>query len=120
MLFRDSLTTLVTSAFLVALMTACGPTSDSQTGNGQAASMTQQKGGNDIFGPYRVVQDWPQPLPDDAHSHDGWTWGSTGAVFAESPDRIWIAQRGELPLPRGRRAVDAVLHVEPFQGKCHG
>jgi hypothetical protein len=35
--------------------------------------------------------------------HDGWTWGSVGAVFAESPDRIWIAQRGELPLPAGAK-----------------
>jgi peptidylamidoglycolate lyase len=120
MLFRDSLTTLVTSAFLVALMTACGPTSDSQTGNGQAASMTQQKGGNDIFGPYRVVQDWPQPLPDDAHSHDGWTWGSTGAVFAESPDRIWIAQRGELPLPEGAEPWTPYSMLNPFRGNATG
>jgi DNA-binding beta-propeller fold protein YncE len=53
------------------------------------------------FGPYDVDADWPLPLPDDRHSHDGWTWGSMGGVFAESPDRIWIAQRGELPLPDG-------------------
>jgi hypothetical protein len=52
-------------------------------------------------GPYRVVPNWPQPLPDTRHSHRGWTWGSSGAVFAETPDRIWIAQRGELPLPEG-------------------
>jgi hypothetical protein len=24
-----------------------------------------------------------------------------GGVYAEAPDRIWIAQRGELPLPEG-------------------
>jgi hypothetical protein len=53
------------------------------------------------FGPYQVVEDWPRPLPDDRHSHDGWTWGSMGGVYAESPDRIWIAMRGELPLPEG-------------------
>jgi hypothetical protein len=52
-------------------------------------------------GPYRVVEDWPKPLPDDLHSHEGWTWGSFGGVYAESPDRIWIAMRGELPLPEG-------------------
>jgi DNA-binding beta-propeller fold protein YncE len=50
-------------------------------------------------GHYRVVEDWPKPLPDDRHSHDGWTWGSMGGVFAETPDRIWLAMRGELPLP---------------------
>ena len=52
-------------------------------------------------GHYRVVEDWPKPLPDDRHSHDGWTWGSMGGVFAETPDRIWLAMRGELPLPDG-------------------
>src|SRR5687768_9356186 len=53
------------------------------------------------FGPYQIVENWPKPLPDTRHSHDGWTWGSMGSVFAESPDRIWVAQRGELPLPDG-------------------
>jgi len=57
------------------------------------------------FGPYEVVENWPLPLPDgaDGVTHAGWTWGSVGAVFAETPDRIWIAQRGELPLPPGAK-----------------
>ena len=37
-------------------------------------------------GPYRVVENWPKPLPDTRHSHAGWTWGSFGGVYAESPD----------------------------------
>jgi DNA-binding beta-propeller fold protein YncE len=57
-------------------------------------------------GPYRVVEDWPKPLPDDRHSHEGWTWGSFGGVYAETPDRVWIAMRGELPLQPG---------MEPWQ-----
>ena len=28
-------------------------------------------------------------------------WGSFGGVYAENPDRIWVAMRGELPLPQG-------------------
>ncbi len=66
-------------------------------------AVTQEKGGQEEFGPYEPVPNWPQPLPDgaDGVKHDGWTWGSTGAVYAETPDRIWIAQRGELPLPQG-------------------
>ena len=62
----------------------------------------QEKGGQEEFGPYEPVPNWPLPLPDgpDGVTHDGWTWGSVGAVFAETPDRIWIAQRGELPLPK--------------------
>ena len=63
-------------------------------------------------GPYKVVEGWPKPLPDTRHSHDGWTWGSFGGVYAETPDRIWIAMRGELPLPAGRRSVDALRGAE--------
>ena len=52
-------------------------------------------------GHYRLVENWPKPLPDTRHSHEGWTWGSFGGVYAENPDRIWVAMRGELPLPEG-------------------
>jgi len=53
-------------------------------------------------GDYEVVENWPQPLPDgaDGVKHDGFTWGSGGGVYAESANRVWIAQRGERPLPR--------------------
>src|SRR5512144_1961264 len=66
-----------------------------------ALAVTAEKGGQEEFGPYELVDNWPQPLPDgaDGVKDEGWTWGSVGAVFAETPDRIWIAQRGELPLP---------------------
>ena len=57
----------------------------------------QEKGGQEEFGPYELVENWPQPLPDgpDGVKHDGWTWGSVGAVYAETPDRIWIARSEE-------------------------
>ena len=71
-------------------------------------------------GHYRVVEGWPKPLPDTRHSHDGWTWGSFGGVYAESPDRIWIAMRGELPLPAGRQALDALRGAQPVTRKRHG
>src|SRR6266850_2564759 len=66
-----------------------------------AQAPSQGKGGQEEFGPYELVENWPQPLQDgpDGVKHAGWTWGSVGAVYAETPDRIWIAQRGELPLP---------------------
>ena len=57
---------------------------------------TQEKGGDDRTGPYDVVQGWPQPL---AFAQRGYIWGSTGGIFAESPDRIFIANRGELKVP---------------------
>lgn len=71
-------------------------------------------------GPYRVVEDWPKPLPDDLHSHEGWTWGSFGGVYAESPDRIWIAMRGELPLPDGADPWTPYVALDPFIGNATG
>jgi len=69
------------------------------------SAFTQTKGGQETFGPYEVDRNWPKPLPDgpDGLKHEGWTWGSQGAVFAETPDRIWFAMRGELPLPKGAK-----------------
>jgi DNA-binding beta-propeller fold protein YncE len=59
----------------------------------QSASRSQV-GGEDETGPYEVATGWTQPL-----GHPGWTWGSQGGVFAETPNRIYIANRGELPIP---------------------
>ena len=95
---------------LLVLLTLCGTlvSCTSATTSEPAATAPdagQVRGGQDEFGPYEIVPNWPQPLTDgpDGIKHEGWTWGSTGAVFAESPDRIWIAQRGELPLPKGAK-----------------
>ncbi len=59
-----------------------------------AAAAAQEKGGQEGFGPYEPVQNWPPWLPPQ-----GFTWGANGALVAESPDKIWVAQRGELSLP---------------------
>ena len=81
----------------------------------------QERGGQEEFGPYEPVPNWPQPLPDgpDGVKHDGWTWGSVGAVFAETPDRIWIAQRGELPLPAGAKPWTPYAHAQPVARQRH-
>jgi hypothetical protein len=44
--------------------------------------------------PYNVVRYWHQPF-----SAPGFAFGGNSGVFAESPDRIFIAQRGETRLP---------------------
>ena len=54
----------------------------------------QQKGGEEESGPYDVVENWPQPW-----AKQGYIWGSQPGIFAESPNRIFIAARGELKLP---------------------
>ena len=89
---------------IAAVLTSCSASSINSTANNSTATPAadQEKGGQEEFGPYELVENWLQPLPDgdDGVKHEGWTWGSVGAVFAETPDRIWIAQRGELPLPK--------------------
>ena len=63
-----------------------------------AQSKTRQAHQDWPTGPYQVMANWPQPLPDTRHSHDGWTWGSFGGVYAETPDRIWIRDARRIPL----------------------
>jgi len=59
----------------------------------------QPKGGEPTTGPYDVAKNWPQPPGDQSLGHPGYTWGSQGGVFAESPNRIFMANRGELEIP---------------------
>ncbi len=44
--------------------------------------------------PYDVVDDWMTPFAED-----GFAWGSHSGVYVESPDRIFVIQRGEFRLP---------------------
>ena len=74
--------------------------------------------GQELFGQYQQPKPWPQPLPDTDHSHTDWTWSSQAAVYAESPDRIWIAMRGELPLPPGNPPFTPYALIEPFRGNA--
>ena len=113
----------------IALAGVRGPGGMQRAGGGARAASTPtaaaapaaEKGGQDEFGPYEVVANWPQPLPDgpDGVKHDGWTWGSTGAVYAETPDRIWIAMRGELPLPAGAKPWTPYGMLNPDARQCH-
>ena len=43
-----------------------------------------------------------------------------GGVYAETPDRIWVAMRGEPPLTRRRRAVDPVRGATSLVGNATG
>jgi DNA-binding beta-propeller fold protein YncE len=71
------------------------------------AIQAQEKGGEEETGPYEVVENWPQQFP----GHEGWTWGSTAGVFAENDNKVFVIQRGELPIPQG---------VEPGNGAIYG
>lgn len=68
------------------------------------AAVAGEVGGEDLFGAYDVVRDWPQDLAD-LPGHEDWTYGGARNVFAESPDRIFLLGGGELPAmdrPAGR------------------
>lgn len=45
--------------------------------------------------PYDIVSGWHDPF-----APEGFAFGGNSGVFAESPDRIFVAQRGETRLPR--------------------
>jgi hypothetical protein len=65
---------------------------------GVYAQMSQEKGGDDATGPYEVVENWPQN-----YCGEGFQIGSTAGIWAESPDRIYIFNRGCLPVLKNRR-----------------
>jgi sugar lactone lactonase YvrE len=60
------------------------------------AAVPGTPGGQDMFGAYDIVPGWPKPL-SQLPGHEKWTYGAGQSVFAESPDRVFILQRGELP-----------------------
>jgi hypothetical protein len=43
-----------------------------------------------------VDENWPKPM-SAMPGHDGWTWGAGSGVFAQSANRIYFVQHGELP-----------------------
>src|SRR5579884_367162 len=64
------------------------------TGFGAVAT---EKGGQDVYGPYQVAADWPKPM-SQLPGHGNWTWGSVDGVFAQNANRVYILQRGEVPV----------------------
>src|SRR5437899_5875492 len=98
---------------VVAVVFACGLLS--------VAAGLQQKGGEDETGPYEVVPNWPQQL-----ARSGCASGSQGGVFAESPNRIILVNRGEIKLPEKLRndfngaygSVGSALTPKPEMRNC--
>jgi len=75
---------------------AAGPRVSAQQGVTSIAAIPNQKGGQDVFGAYEVVEGWPKDLAT-IPGHEGWTFGAGSSVFAESADRIYAVEHGELP-----------------------
>src|SRR5580700_2004389 len=53
-------------------------------------------GSEDLTGAYEVVRNWPQDV-SSLPGNEKWTYGAGEGVFAESPNRIYMLFRGELP-----------------------
>ena len=102
-----------TTAFAIGLFVA--GTTRSLQGQAQPAAgfaaVPGEKGGWDITGPYDVVRDWPKPL-SQLPGHENWTWGAGEAIFAESADRVFFIQMGELPKLQ-RPPVAAIPQIGP-------
>ena len=62
----------------------------------RVAAVPGEKGGQDMYGAYEPVAGWPKPL-SSVPGVGKWTWGAGQGVFAESPNRVFILERGMLP-----------------------
>src|SRR3990170_3074285 len=105
----------ICAGFLVAFLigSGMGPVQgQSKLGEGFAA-IPGMKGGQDIYGPYEPVRNWPKPLSASFPGHEKWTYSVTMDVFAESPNRVYLAQKGELPLFTQRPATIRLPQVGP-------
>jgi peptidylamidoglycolate lyase len=72
------------------------PVQGQRGAEGQFPAVPGEKGGQDIFGPYDVVAGWPKDI-STVPGNEKWTWGAGQGVFAESPDRVYLLHRGQLP-----------------------
>ena len=88
---RTVLTTLIATG-LALVMPALTTLTGAQQPRPAAPDLTGQNVGPS---PYTVVRGWHKPF-----AQPGFAFGGNSGVFAESPDRIFIAQRGEFRLPQ--------------------
>jgi streptogramin lyase len=97
-------------AVVVALLVLSG------CGAGEAAPSAAEgpivKGGMDETGPYDVVVGWQKPAKNHG---DQWTWGVGASVFADTPDRILVLTRGDVPrdpMSNERRRANYVVELD--------
>jgi hypothetical protein len=63
---------------------------------GGFAAIPGLKGGQDMFGAYEIVKGWPKDI-STLPGNEKWTYGAGQSVYAESPNRVFMLFRGELP-----------------------
>ena len=84
---------------------------DAQQQPTRVAAVPGEKGGQDMYGAYEPVTDWPKPL-SSVPGVGKWTWGAGQGVFAESPNRVFVLQRGMLPEIERPKTVKIAASVE--------
>ena len=101
---KTGVTVGATLVVAIALATYWRTPVEGQAPPTSTAAIPSEKGGQDVFGAY-TVPNWPKPLTS-IKGHENWTWGAGQYVFAESPNRVFVLQRGELPvIKRPQQAI---------------
>ena len=77
-------------------MTSAPQTAPAAASAAGFAALPGAIGSEDLTGPYEVVQGWPKDI-STLPGNEKWTYGAGQGVFAESPNRIFMLFRGELP-----------------------
>ena len=95
---REGLIAVVIVASGLGYIAAGTRVADAQAGRaGGFPAVAGAIGALDVTGPYQVAEGWPKDL-STLPGNEKWTWGAGQGVFAESPDRVYVIQRGELPV----------------------
>src|SRR5215218_11090848 len=81
-----------------------GVTAQTSTAGAGFAAVPGAIGSQDLTGPYEVVKDWPKDI-STLPGNEKWTYGAGQGVFAESPNRVIMLFRGELPKMNPPRAM---------------
>lgn len=85
----------MSAALLTVLAAGAGMRAQTPAGQGSVAAAPAGPAEGPVGpSPYEVVRSWQKPF-----SEPGMAFGGNSGVFAESPDRIFIAQRGEFRVP---------------------
>jgi peptidylamidoglycolate lyase len=96
MRIRAVAASFVLVGFGIVLGTTLTPVQGQRGADSTFPAVPGEKGGQDIFGPYAVVAGWPKDI-STVPGNEKWTWGAGQGVFAESPDRVYLLHRGQLP-----------------------
>ena len=100
----------LTAAFLLGRWLTPVPV-EAQQQPTRVAAVPGEKGGQDMYGAYEPVAGWPKPL-SSVPGVGKWTWGAGQGVFAESPNRVFVLQRGMLPEVERPKTVKIAPSVE--------